>query len=399
MNRMQTRNSYRTAPTPLVSLSQPASPRKRGNRLAGSATTRLPKQRQTNPVRRAGRAAQAQEDREKEQQQEEDDFNEPTEADNEQEEQEDDSLFAAEEEAAAKEAEQERHMLHQPPLPSSASLLWSVLSYLFPVFKLVLKVSVVAFVFFVVAVSLSAAFLPWQSVLASAHEVLSSLTSLLSVLLSLSSSSPSSPAAVTSHVQQHLPTVIRDLSSAHPRFSSALHSSFLPALQHHFALQQPSRPLVFFVAESLAVSEQEGETRAVITELAHALYPAAVPGMLLDLSTQLKQPRFTGRQLSAALQAFFSRREDGLLLLPSLLSLPPHQLADIVSTLQLLCDDSLAPHRRAVFVITAELEEQKQSPQHVRAAVRQRLLEAAVDAELVDAILSRLLRNIVVVRE
>ena len=243
------------------------------------------------------------------------------------------------------------------------------------------------------------------------HSVLSKLRTALASVTGLFDQPPSSTTIARS-VHANLSTIVDHLSAAHPAYAASLRQTIEPSLDDHFDLssQHSSRPLVLFIAypPTMPVSALQ----SFVFDLSSQLYPPAVPSYLLDLTDMARQQHFNGPHLDSLLDRHFAAHNDGLVLLPSLLTL--HHCRSVGETLQHWLDDDRAPAKRAVFVLAATMDltrvkkmddgdklgasrERQMLYERLRLAMHEKG-DGKREDELVDAILSRVVRNVVVLK-
>ena len=295
---------------------------------------------------------------------------------------------------------------------STASLVSQLLPFLWTLLKYSILVSLLAMLAApLVLVSLQPSLMasPLSSV--SGHSLLSTLRTALDAFTGLFSQPPSSTTIARS-VHANLSTIVRQLSTSHPAYATALRQTIEPSLDDHFDLrsQQSNRPLVFFIAHSPTVPVSS--LRSFAFDLSSRLYPRAVPAYLLDLTELANQQHFDGPHLESLLERHFAAHSDGLVLLPSLATL--HHSRSVGETLQHWLDDDRAPAKRAVFIIASAIsvssakttdDGDKTGAAREKHLVYERLKQAMhqkgdgkKEEELIDAILSRVIRNVVVLK-
>ena len=303
---------------------------------------------------------------------------------------------------------------HKPAAPpSSQSLLGQLLPFVWTVWKYSLLATVLAllaapFVLLLLQPSLMTS--PLSSM--PGHSVLSALRSTLTSLSGLFSSSPSSTAIARS-VHSNLSSTVEQLSRAHPQYAASLRATIEPLLDDHFDLRSrhSNRPLVLFVAHSPATPVSAVQSFA--SDLSSLLYPPAVPSYYLDLTAIAAQKHFDGAHLDAELRRHFEAHDDGLVLLPALTSLQHGR--SVGETLQHWLDDDRAPAKRAVFVLAAAVDtqgakrtdeadkmgasrEKSMARDRLKLAMRREKGDGKGEDELIEAILSRVVRNVVVLK-
>ena len=303
-------------------------------------------------------------------------------------------------------------------VPSTSSLLSSIVSFLWRMLKLSGLIALLSCVVLLPLLFLTLSSSSPRSASASASSLSAVVAAVahstggvwdgLTWLLS-SMSSAHTPSSISSSVHDALLPIQSQLTHSNPLFRHAIATTVHAQLAEHFnpLALHPKQPLVLFVATvGPAASEAQGSVlgQSFASSLASLLYPAAVPSYFLDLSTQEAQPHFDGPHLDAALSSHFRHREDGLVYLGSLASLPHRR--DIGRVLQRWMDDSRAVATRAVFVLQAHISEAELKEeggqgrgQGVKRAVRKRMEDnSSSDDQLVDPMLERIVRNVIVVR-
>ena len=318
----------------------------------------------------------------------------------------------------SKHREQPKQREQQPITPSSRSLFRQLLSFLWTVWKYSLIVSLLALLTApIVLVFLQPTFLASPLLHSSSHSVLSTLRHVLTSFTAVFHKPPSST-TIAHNIHGNLSSIVDQLTQQHPAYATSLRRTIEPSLDDHFDLSNAhsaNRPLVFFIAHSPAVPVSELQSFAY--DVSSLLYPVDVPSYLLDLTDIAGQKHFDGRHLDSLLKQHFTAHNDGLVLLPSLTAL--HQARSVGETLQHWLDEDRSPARRAVFLLSSEIDVQsaKQAGEldklraaHVKDVVYERLRSAmheskdgagkseAKEDELIDAILNRLVRNVVVLK-
>ena len=300
----------------------------------------------------------------------------------------------------------------QPAAPSSQSLFGQLLPFVWKVLKISIIVSLLAMLAApLVLVSLHPSLMtsPLNSI--SGHSFLSTLRTAVSSVTGLFAQ-PASSTTIARSVHSNLSTIIDNLSKSHPAYASPLRRTIQPSLDDHFdlSIQHSNRPLVLFIAHPPAMPVSALQSFAY--DLSSQLYPASVPSYLLDLTDIASQKHFDGPHLESLLDTHFAAHNDGLVLLPSLTTLQHSR--SVGETLQHWLDDDRAPAKRAVFILGAAIdlqaakktdESDKLGASRERQVVHERLKLALHEKgdgkredELVDAILSRVVRNLVVLK-
>ena len=212
----------------------------------------------------------------------------------------------------------------------------------------------------------------------------------------------------------NLSTIVDQLSRGHPVYAAPLRHTIEPLLDDHFdtstSHHSNHRPLVLFIAHPPTVPVSALQSFA--SDLSAHLYPTDVPSYLLDLTDIAGQRHFDGPHLDSLLDRHFAAHNDGLVLLPSLITL--HHSRSVGKTLQHWLDDDRAPAKRAVFIVGSVIdlssakkmdESDKLGASRERHVVYERVklamhekADGKREDELVDAILNRVVRNVVVLR-
>ena len=296
-------------------------------------------------------------------------------------------------------------------VPSSVSLLWSVLSFVWYVLKWTLLIACLSSLLF-----LPLLFLALSSSYPSMAEGLQHLsTSLPSLLSSLTSHHPN-PSSISSSASSSLPSTIQSLSLHYPTLHSALTRTLQPLLAAHFNPSHltPHLPLVVFLAHiptpspfpspsSTPSASPSPSPQAFAASLASHLYPPAIPPYLLPLPAPLP----SAQRLESVLRGYFGGREDGLVYVGGV-GEAGEEGRKVGVVLQKWCDVGGAGGSRGVWVLDGEVREEElkavgwggkrgTETAYVKRAVRRRMQQGE-DDQLVDAMLERLVRNVMVVR-
>ena len=293
-------------------------------------------------------------------------------------------------------------------LPSSASLFSAVLSFMWQLFKWV-TIAVVVASAVLVPLLLLALYATSPSSLG-VNEVFASLAALFSSL-SLSTS----PLSLSSSIQPSLPSIRDALARSHPAFKSALSAVVYPQLSTHFNPERlhPEQPLCLFIAtipsQPTSSFPHASAGRAFTSHLASLLYPPAVPSYYLDLTSHVAEPHFDGPHLERLLSSHFHGREDGLVFVGGVTEAVRKHRTGIGRVLQEWMEGRDGQSTRGVWVLEERIGEEElkrvgwdgkkgREGNWVKKAVRERMKEGG-DDELVNPMLERLVRNVIVVRE